>query len=103
VTGTGARKEPLTIVISTQSPDPNHVMSELVDYGLKIEEGTLPPDPAFHYTIYTAPEDSDPWDEKVWFASILPWMISDPSKKCEVSQRGLGKFRHWKTSFEIYT
>ena len=67
VTGTGARKEPLAIVISTQSPDPNHIMSELVDYGLKIDEGTLPPDPTFHYTIYTAPEDADPWDESVWF------------------------------------
>jgi len=67
-TGTGARKEPLAIIISTQSPDPNHVMSELVDYGLKIEEGTLPPDPSFHATIYKAPEDADPWDEAVWFA-----------------------------------
>jgi phage terminase large subunit-like protein len=68
VTGTGARKEPLTVVISTQSPDPNHVMSELVDYGLKIEEGTLSPDPTFHSTIFKAPEDADPWDERTWFA-----------------------------------
>jgi phage terminase large subunit-like protein len=67
VTGTGARAEPLTVVISTQSPDPNHVMSELVDYGLKIEEGTLPQDPTFHATIFKAPEDADPWDEKTWF------------------------------------
>jgi len=68
LTGTGARKEPLAVIISTQSPDPNHVMSELVDYGLKIEEGILPPDPTFHSTIFTAPEDADPWDESVWFA-----------------------------------
>ncbi|MFO7556766.1 MAG: terminase TerL endonuclease subunit, partial [Desulfobacterales bacterium] len=67
VTGTGARKEPLAVIISTQSPDPNHIMSELVDYGLKIDEGTLPNDPTFHYTIYTAPEDADPWDEETWF------------------------------------
>lgn len=66
-TGTGARKEPLMIVISTQSPDPNHIMSELVDYGLKIDEGTLPPDPTFHSTIYAAPDEADPWDEKIWF------------------------------------
>jgi len=68
VTGTGARKEPLAIVISTQSPDPNHIMSELVDYGLKIDEGSLPKDPTFHSTIFVAPEDSDPWDEETWFA-----------------------------------
>ena len=39
-TGTGARKEPLMVVISTQSADPNHIMSELVDYALKIQDGT---------------------------------------------------------------
>ena len=67
-TGTGARKEPLTVVISTQSADPNHIMSELVDYALKIEDSTLPPDPAFHGTVYAAPDDADPWDEEVWHA-----------------------------------
>lgn len=67
-TGTGARKEPLQIVISTQSADPNHIMSELVDYALKIQDGTLPPDPAFFGCVYAAPDDADPWDEKTWFA-----------------------------------
>jgi phage terminase large subunit-like protein len=67
-TGTGARKEPLMVVISTQSADPHHILSELVDYGLKIQDGTLPADPAFHATIYAAPDDCDPWDEKVWHA-----------------------------------
>ncbi|WP_419661502.1 phage terminase [Desulfosarcina variabilis str. Montpellier] len=67
-TGTGARAEPLMIVISTQSPNPHHIMSELVDYGVSINDGTLPPDPAFHATIYAAPDDADPWDEKVWKA-----------------------------------
>ncbi len=67
VTGTGARKEPLMIVISTQSADPNHIMSELVDYALKIKDGTLPDDPTFYGCIYAAPDDCDPWDEKLWF------------------------------------
>lgn len=66
-TGTGARKEPLIIVISTQSADPNHVMSELVDYTLKIQDGTLPEDPAFYGCVYAAPDDADPWDESTWF------------------------------------
>jgi phage terminase large subunit-like protein len=68
VTGTGARAEPLTVVISTQSPDPNHIMTELVDYGLAIDKGTLSPDPTFYYGIYVAPEEADPWDESVWHA-----------------------------------
>ena len=67
-TGTGARREPLMVVISTQSADPNHIMSELVDYALKIQDGTLPPDPAFYGCIYAAPDDADPWDEKTWYA-----------------------------------
>jgi phage terminase large subunit-like protein len=67
-TGTGARAEPLMVVISTQSSDPHHIMSELVDYGEKLNEGTLPPDPSFHATIYKAPEDADVWIEETWFA-----------------------------------
>ncbi|OPL14706.1 MAG: terminase [delta proteobacterium MLS_D] len=65
-TGTGARAEPLMIVISTQSPSPAHIMSELVDYALKIEDGTLPPDPSFYGCAFAAPDDADPWDEQVW-------------------------------------
>jgi phage terminase large subunit-like protein len=55
------------IVISTQSPDPNHVMSELVDYGRQVNEGAVD-DPTFHATIYSAPMDADPWDEATWYA-----------------------------------
>lgn len=65
-TGTGARAEPLMVVISTQSSDPNHIMSELVDYGQKLLDGSLPPDPSFHATIYAAREDADPWSEDTW-------------------------------------
>lgn len=66
-TSTAARAEPLTWVISTQSSDPNHVMSELVDYGRQVLDGTVV-DPSFYATIYAAPDDADPWDEAVWHA-----------------------------------
>ncbi len=69
ITGTGARKEPLMIVTSTQSPEPHHIMSELVDYALKIKDGSLPPDPTFYASLFIAPDDADPWDEKTWFVS----------------------------------
>jgi phage terminase large subunit-like protein len=65
VTGTGARDEPLVIVISTQSADPNHVMSELVAYGRSVLDGTIE-DPTFHAAIYAVPDDADVWDEKNW-------------------------------------
>ena len=74
-TSGGARKEPLMIVISTQSPDPESVMTELVDYGLRVQNGLK--DRSFYSLIYTAPDDADPWDEGTW-------------QRCNPS---LGKFR----------
>ena len=64
-TSGGARSEPLLIVISTQSNDPNSVMQELVDYGRKVQQGTIE-DPRFYSVIYEAPMDLDPWKESTW-------------------------------------
>ncbi|ROO26687.1 terminase large subunit [Salinisphaera orenii] len=66
-TSTAARAEPLFVTISTQSPDPNHVLSELVAYGRKVLDGSVD-DPTFHATIYAAPDDADWLDENVWHA-----------------------------------
>ncbi len=70
-TSTAARAEPLLLVISTMSADPHHIMSELVDYGSKVNDGTVD-DPTFYACIYTAPMDADPWAEETWYAAILP-------------------------------
>lgn len=67
LTSTGARAEPLFLVISTQSSDPHHVMSEIVGYGQQVLEGIIS-DPSFLPVIYAAPMDADPWDEAVWYA-----------------------------------
>lgn len=64
-TSTAARLEPLTIVISTQSNDPNHIMSELVAYGRNVIEKTFSDD-SFFAAIYAAPMDADPWQEDIW-------------------------------------
>lgn len=66
-TGTGARAEPLMVVISTQSSDPHHVMSELTHYGRQVRDGIIS-DPTFYPAIFEAPADADPWDEAVWHA-----------------------------------
>ena len=66
-TATGARAEPLGIVISTQAADDNHPMSELVDYAEKVETGIVD-DPTFYGRVFAAPDDADPWDEETWFA-----------------------------------
>lgn len=65
-TSTAARAEPLTVVISTQSSNPHHVMSEQVDYGAKVSAGIID-DPTYHAIIYAAPSDADIWDERTWF------------------------------------
>ena len=64
-TAMGARDNPLLCVISTQAANDTAVMSELVDYGLKIEAGEVE-DPSFHLTFYGADDDDDPWDEATW-------------------------------------
>lgn len=57
-TGMGKRKESLGIVISTQAEDDNHVLSRLIDDGLK---GI---DPSILVHLSTAPLDADPFAEK---------------------------------------
>lgn len=59
----GAREEPLFIVISTQSHDPEHLLSKLIDDGLRAA------DPTIVAHLYATPDDADPWDERNWKAS----------------------------------
>lgn len=64
-TATGARDNPLMVVISTQAAADHAVMSELIDYGLKVQAGEIA-DPAFHLTLYAAPDTADPWSPETW-------------------------------------
>ncbi len=66
-TGGAARAEPLFVVISTQSHDKNHVMSELVQYGRRVLDGAIVDD-TFLPVIFAAPDDADPFAEETWFA-----------------------------------
>jgi phage terminase large subunit-like protein len=59
-TAMGAREEPLFVTISTQSNDPRHILSQLIDDGLNAE------DPATVTHLFAAPDDADPWDDAVW-------------------------------------
>jgi len=60
-TSMGARTEPLMIIISTQSADPKHTLSLIVDDGLNGK------DPTTVVHLYAVPEDTkDIYDEKVW-------------------------------------
>ncbi|MEP4260256.1 MAG: terminase TerL endonuclease subunit [Rhizobiaceae bacterium] len=64
-TAMGARDNPLLCVISTQAASDHAVMSELIDYGKKVNTGEVS-DPSFHLTFYGADMDDDPWSEATW-------------------------------------
>jgi phage terminase large subunit-like protein len=59
------RRSPLMLVISTQAAHDHAPMSQLIDYGLRIQRGEVE-DPTFHLALYTAPPDADPWVESTW-------------------------------------
>ena len=59
-TSFGARKEPLFIAISTQSNDPEHILSKLIDDGLSQV------DPSIICHLYAADEDCDLDDQRQW-------------------------------------
>lgn len=60
-TSQGAQSEPLGIVISTQSNDPLHPLSQLIDDGLRGD------DPTIVCHLYTVPEDTvDIFNPKCW-------------------------------------
>lgn len=65
MTSLGSQVEPLMMVISTQAPADDHILSELIDYGLKIQEGTLQDD-TFTVHLYAASPDAELMDEKEW-------------------------------------
>lgn len=65
-TGGAARAEPLFVVISTQSHDKNHVMSELVQYGRRVLDQVVQDD-TFLPVIFAAPDDADPWSPATWY------------------------------------
>jgi phage terminase large subunit-like protein len=77
MTGVGAREEPLVVVISTKSPDPHSVMSEVTDYARKVRDGVIV-DEAFAPFLYEVPDEIDPLENESC------WKLANP---------GLGDFR----------
>lgn len=64
-TAMGARDNPLLMVISTQAATDIAPMSQLVDYGRRVNDGVID-DPSFFLAEYSAPIDADPWTEETW-------------------------------------
>jgi phage terminase large subunit-like protein len=62
-TSQGARSEPLFLTISTQNNDPQHVLSEMIDDGLRASDKSV----VCH--LYAADDDCDLLDEEAWKAA----------------------------------
>lgn len=63
-TSQGAREEPLGIVISTQSPDPEHPLSKLIDDGL------IANDPNVLVHLYCVPDDVEEiFNPEIWVSA----------------------------------
>lgn len=66
-TSFGARRQPLTFIITTAGTDEHSIAAEVHRYAEKVRDGVIV-DPTFLAVIYAAPPDCDPWDEAVWRA-----------------------------------
>ena len=64
-TSMGSEVEPLMMVISTQAPSDMHLLSELIDYGQKVNDGILF-DPSFVCHLHTVPIEAKLDDESQW-------------------------------------
>jgi len=63
--GRGAHLEPLLWIISTQAPNDAAILSEEIDYGLRVESGDIV-DPTVRCFLFTTPIDADAYDSKNW-------------------------------------
>jgi phage terminase large subunit-like protein len=65
-TSFGAQEEGLFVVISTQSSDATHIMTELCEDAEKQARGELD-DPTFYGRVDCVPDGADIYDEKNWY------------------------------------
>ena len=64
-TSTGARRQPLTILITTAGFDRQSICYKIWEYAEKVRDGLID-DPAFLPCIVAAPSEADPFDEATW-------------------------------------
>jgi phage terminase large subunit-like protein len=65
IQGRGAHEEPLLWIISTQAPDDKSVLSQEIDYGMKVMRGEID-DPTVLCFLFTTPEEADIMDQEAW-------------------------------------
>ncbi len=91
-TSTGARREPLTIAITTAGYDKNSICWEVHDYAQKVADGIIK-DESFLPLIFAAPEEADFALEETWklanpgYGSIIKkeYLIKEAKKAKEIA------------------
>lgn len=68
VTSTGARRQPLTVLLTTAGFQLETICGEYHDYAIKVRDGLIY-DPTFYPVIYAAAEGDDWLSEDVWQAA----------------------------------
>jgi phage terminase large subunit-like protein len=68
MTSLGSQSEPLMLIISTQAASNEHLLSELIDYGEKVNKGIIP-DRSFVCHLHSTPKDAPLMDEAGWYAA----------------------------------
>ena len=64
-TSLSKRVEPLLMTISTQAANDEAPLSQLIDYGLRVNNGEVT-DRSFHLTLFSAPREADPFVRETW-------------------------------------
>ena len=64
-TSLSKRAEPLLMTISTQAANDEAPLSQLIDYGLRVNNGETV-DRSFHLTLFSAPMEADPFVRETW-------------------------------------
>ena len=82
-TSTGARKQPLTIAITTAGYDKNSICWEVHEYAVKVQKGIIK-DEGFLTCIYAADEDDD-------FTKVSTWKKANPGFGTIVKKEYLAK------------
>ena len=79
-TGTGARRQPLMIYITTADEgDEGTIYAEKHSYAVRLAEGSVV-DPTTYAVIWAADRDDDPFDEKTWRKANPNYPVS-PNKR----------------------
>lgn len=105
--GDGAREEFLTLVISTQAANDSALLSELIDYGLRVNAGEVD-DPAFRLWLYAADPKLSPFSRKAWKQAnpalddfLIVRSMEDAAKKAKGMPAAEAQFRNLRLNQRI--